>query len=419
MACKKKDNKFSMINGVRLAKSGNAYEAPVYVGVSATEKTKSGKPKKLYEWVRAETEKECRSLKRELETEIENRSHSDYGKWTFEQWCKKWIEVNFVDYSQPKILDKLKPKYKPSTQKSYRMYIEFHFIPFFGNRKLKDISEMHIKEYLAKKMKDGGKNGKPLSSTTVKKHFYILSDVLYDALKIKSPCRDIEPPTIKSYKPYVLSEDEFSMFHDALAGTWDEIPLLLAAWCGMRQGEIFCLKWGDIDKENSEITIDENRAISEFGYMDVDPKSVRGFRTIPVSQKVMDLIEARRLKQEKISPYIFPMRPDSYAKRFPKLIERHNQALKDIKAGKAKRADFVIKGHKRAVEFNVAKSPLPDIRFHDLRHYHATILYKNGISDQYAADRLGHDISVLKKIYQHLEDSTRKATDDKVKDMFK
>jgi integrase len=391
----------------------NTFQAAVYVGTSASEVDKHGKPKKIYEYITRNSEKECKSLARELETDIENKAHSSYGNWAFDAWCKKWMEVNFVDYSQADILDKLKPKYKPSTQKSYKMYIEYHFISFFNKRKLKDIQEMHIKEYISKKTKEG------LSSTTMAKHFYILSDILYDALKIKSPCRDLKPPEIKKYKPHVLSEEEFNMLHDSFAGTWDEIPLLLAAWCGMRQGEIFCLKWGDIDKENSEITIDENRAISEFGYMDVDPKSERGFRTIPVSQKVMDLIEARRLKQEKISPYIFPMRPDSYSGRFAKLIDRHNKALKDIRAGKAKKADFIPKGHKRSVEFYLSKAPLPDIRFHDLRHYHASILYKNGISDQYAAGRLGHDISVLKKIYQHLEDSTRKATDDKVKDIFK
>jgi hypothetical protein len=78
------------------------------------------------------------------------------------------MEVNFVDYSQPDIIKKTKPKYKPSTQKSYKMYIEFHFIPFFGPKKLRDIQEMSIKEYIAKKTKEG------LSSTTLRKHFYIL-----------------------------------------------------------------------------------------------------------------------------------------------------------------------------------------------------------------------------------------------------
>ncbi|MCX7905067.1 MAG: hypothetical protein N2486_11235, partial [Caloramator sp.] len=45
---------------------------------------------------------------------------------------------------------------------------------------------------------------------------------------------------------------------------------------------------------------------------------------------------------------------------------------------------------------------LPKVRFHDLRHYHASLLYKNNVPDLYAAERLGHDIWVLKKIYQHL-----------------
>jgi integrase len=324
------------------------------------------------------------------------------------------MEVNFVDYSQPDILKKTKPKYKPSTQKSYKMYIEHHFIPFFGHRKLKDITEMHIKEYISKKTNDDG-----LSSTTIRKHFYILSDILYDALKIKSPCRDIEPPAVKPYKPYVLSDEEFAIFHSVVSGLWDELPVLLAAWCGMRQGEIFCLKWDDINNNTFEITIDENRAISEFGYMDVDPKSERGFRTIVAPQKVFDLLEERRKSQNEISPYVFAMRPDKYSERFGKIIDRHNKALKDIRARKAKKNDFVPKGHKRAIEFHLADVPLPDIRFHDLRHYHATVLHNNNISDQYAADRLGHDIMVLKKIYQHLDQATKKAADEKVKGMFK
>ena len=50
----------------------------------------------------------------------------------------------------------------------------------------------------------------------------------------------------------------------------------------------------------------------------------------------------------------------------------------------------------------VRNKKLPEIRFHDLRHYHASWLYARGIPDQYAAQRLGHDIRVLKTIYQHL-----------------
>jgi integrase len=55
-----------------------------------------------------------------------------------------------------------------------------------------------------------------------------------------------------------------------------------------------------------------------------------------------------------------------------------------------------------------------DIRFHDLRHYHATWLYKNGIPDLVAAQRLGDDLQTIKRIYQHIGDDTKKKFDDEI-----
>ena len=42
------------------------------------------------------------------------------------------------------------------------------------------------------------------------------------------------------------------------------------------------------------------------------------------------------------------------------------------------------------------------IRFHDLSRYHASWLYDQEIPDHYAAQRMGHDIHVLKSICRHL-----------------
>lgn len=383
---------------IRKLKNGT-WQAAVYVGTSA-ELDKKGKPKKIYEYITCDSERECKLKSKELELDIENRTYSNLWKMNFAVWSKKWMDLNF-------------PNLSPSTQVSYKMYIETHFIPFFKRFQLKDIKEMHIKEYINKKLKDG------LSASTVRKHFFVLSNIMDEALKIKSPCRDIDPPKLKKYKPEILSEEGFSLFRNALKGTWDEIPLLLAAYCGMREGEIFALKWDDIDQTNCTITIDENRAISLNGYTDKDPKSENGIRIIAAPKLIFDLIEKHRVTQKKISNYLFTMRPDSYSDRFGKLIDRHNDAIKKIRSGKKFIDDYYVKfEHKRKVQFNPQKKPLPDVRFHDLRHYHATILHKHGVSDQYAAERLGHDIIVLKKIYQHLELDTKKALDEKVKEIF-
>ena len=66
----------------------------------------------------------------------------------------------------------------------------------------------------------------------------------------------------------------------------------------------------------------------------------------------------------------------------------------------------------------IQSKKLPDVTFHALRHYHATYLYEQGIPDKYVADRLGHDIVVLKQIYQHIGVDSEKALDEKIKNMF-
>ena len=49
----------------------------------------------------------------------------------------------------------------------------------------------------------------------------------------------------------------------------------------------------------------------------------------------------------------------------------------------------------------VKDKKIPKTRLHFLRHYHATWLCENDVLDHLAAERLGHDIRVLKKTYQH------------------
>lgn len=110
------------------------------------------------------------------------------------------------------------------------------------------------------------------------------------------------------------------------------------------------------------------------------------------------------------------MRPDSYSSRFGKIINIHNSIIDNPNL-----MQKIRKGNDRSIGKNikVLKEKLPDVRSHDFRHYHATDLFNKGFSDQYAADRLGHDIMVLKKIYQHLMNDNRKREDLKIKELYK
>lgn len=271
--------------------------------------------------------------------------------------------------------------------------------------KVNQVTDMHIKDYLSTKLST-------LSSTTVRKHFFTLSKILHDALKTKSPCIGIKPPKNAEFKPIIPTEAEFNIILDAFKNISqeDEAIILLAGWCGLRRGEIFALKWDDLNEEEGTIRIDEAVAIKEENYeFDFkEPKSRNGIRTLVAPDYLMDLLKSIKenrikatIKDKKtnkdaivdikdlkveISEEIFSYNPDSFAKKYRKFVKKNN---------------------------------LPKIRFHDLRHYHASLLYKNHVPDLYAAERLGHDIWVLKKIYQHLGLEETKELDQKVKDIFK
>lgn len=336
-----------------------AYQATIYVGRDAD-------GKQLFRYVTRPTLRECKVAAREIEQEIEEGRFVNVPNTRLATWMDKWLDLNEGSLS-------------PSTFTSYLMYVDKHFKPYFKGLKLKQINETHIKQYINDKLK-------VLSPTTVRKHFFVLRRILQDVLKHKNPARDIKPPVKEDFVPHILTDAEFQQIYDVFKKHKYEPIILLAAWCGLRRGEIFALKWDDINWEDATIRVDESRSITKDGtYIDKKPKSRKGIRSVVAPEYLMGLLAGLRKKQKQIDPRIFPIRPDQCSSYFAKKIKEHN---------------------------------LPPIRFHDLRHYHASWLYKQGIPDQYAAQRLGHDIQVLKGIYQHIDAHRQTELDNKVRRLY-
>lgn len=383
------------------------FEATVFVCRDA-----SGKQEKRKK--RFDSEREAKTWARDLEKEIEERKYTNMDKTRASTWFDDWLKLN-------------KNSLSPSTYLSYKMYVNAHFKPAFGTFKLGQITEHHIKKYINDKL-DINNKPKKLSSTTVRKHILVLREILYDALKEKSPCRDIEIPKPEKYKPYVLSEKEFEQIHDAVRGTRDEPIVLLSAWCGLRLGEIFCLKWDDVSWEKSIIRIDENRAISEDGYVDKEPKSDNGLRDIVVPLPLMNILKSYRLEQatpDTSKKGEIPESKKALRRWTRRLLKRYeSKTINDVPDEQkeeflAELRDiqsriFLMRPDSYSTYFGelVDEKKLPDVRFHDLRHYHATWMYNQHIPDQYAAQRLGHDIKTLKGIYQHLAVDVKKEMDN-------
>lgn len=168
---------------------------------------------------------------------------------------------------------------------------------------------------------------------------------------------------------YIPTESDIRKLMEYVKGTEMEIPVLLAAFGPMRRGEIAALNsdhiQGDVVHVEFAMALDENNK-----WIQKSTKSESGDRYIQFPSFVIKKLEG-------IDGKITPLKPNQISDRFIDIIER---------AG------------------------LPKFRFHDLRHYSASIQHALGIPDAYIMQRGGwKSDAVLKNVYRHaLEDSAKK-----------
>ena len=302
-----------------------------------------------------------------LEYEINNNLYLNESNATMEQYLKEWLKIYAAE------------SLEETTGELYEMYVEVHINPFLGKLKIKEIKPMQIQEFYNEKMKDieleNGKVKKGLSKNTIGKLHSFLNRAFDDAMrnrKIKyNPCQGVNKPKKKKYKPAICSEENFYTLLDKTKGTFDEIMILLSGICGLRRGEIFGLRFIDVDSKNYKISIMQTKVRFKKKWIIKKPKNDTSARKISVPEFVTNTISTYLASLKVVPGTIFEeFLPDAYSKHFSKLLITHN---------------------------------IPHIRFHDLRHFNAIIMLKYGVADKVASGRLGHSqVQTTREIYQHV-----------------
>ncbi len=321
----------------------------------------SGKWKKKY--VYGETKKETTRKLNDLIYKLENNLFKDNQATTFNSLLLEWYKIH-------------SPKLAETTKSLYKMYIDKHINPLIGHIKIKDLKPNTLDKFYNKKLETLSPN------TVIKLHKLIhiaLNYAVKNDLMATNISDNVSLPKQKKYKPQIYDEENFKKLLNAVTGTFDEIPILLAGVVGLRRGEIFGLRWRDVDFKKSTLTIEETK-VRWDKYMIKDPKSEASNRVLKVPafliQVLKEYLDTLSIVPERICE---KYRPDSYTKRFKRLLTNFN---------------------------------LPKTRLHDLRHYNAVIMLKYHIPDKVASERLGHSQTVLRTTYQHvLKDMHQEAAD--------
>lgn len=295
-----------------------------------------------------------------------------------------------------------KKKIAPSTAAGYENYIYNHIAKDdIAGILLEKLKPMHIEAFYTNELtKDRGvdENGNKIigySGKTVLQEHRILHRALKQAVRNelipKNPCDYVDAPRAEDYKAQIYDENKFNKLLNAVEGTPDELPIVLAGMCGLRRSEVFGLRWNDIDTEEGKISINQvatyDKEKKQWIIKD-KPKNQSSRRTFTIPSEIIPLFKKYKgiglVCCNKDGSVI---NCSTYSHHFADLLKKHG---------------------------------LPHIRFHDLRHFNATMMLKYGVSDKDAARRLGHSTpNTLRKTYQHILDEMDKSNANKLNQVIR
>ncbi len=167
---------------------------------------------------------------------------------------------------------------------------------------------------------------------------------------------------------YVPDAKEVINILQMVKGTANELPVFLAAECGMRAEEIAALRKRNITPDHIDIkeaiVIDRN-----LEQVVKKPKSTSGFRSVPITQEAYDYIM-------------------SLADEGERVCNRSNEVISNNWAGFRKRHKSEINSH---------------LNFHAFRHHYASKLLLLNIPQKYIAELMGHgSTDMIEQVYQHI-----------------
>jgi integrase len=176
------------------------------------------------------------------------------------------------------------PMYKHSTQKHRRFIVKKYLLPQFGDSPVRDITRKMIQAYVAHLTQVG------YAPKSVDHIHDVLSAVLRTAVKWghlqENPARGVDMPTLRCVRPkWALTRSQAV----ALLGSLPPLARTmvgLAILSGLRRGELFALRWKDVDEQARLLTVREAVYDGTFS----TPKTEAGSRQIPLSDTALQLV---------------------------------------------------------------------------------------------------------------------------------
>jgi integrase len=324
--------------------------------------------KRLRKTVYAPSKTELLEKIRQLQSDFALGQFANPESLTVEAWLVKWLDTN------------VKLKASPTTHDRYEGLARLHIIPYIGHLALKKLSPFNVNNLLDQLEKKGA------TLWTRKMAAAVLHNAMHRAVRMQyivaNPCADTVRARPGEREMLILTEAEARALLKAAEDVRLYALFALALGSGMRQGELLGLQWPDLDFEKGTLSVKRSLAQVKGRLVLKEPKSKRSRRTIRLPPFVLDALAGHRKRM---------------------LAEGQN-----VKTGTVfvtKTGNYLGKSNLIRQVFKplLKKAGVPVIRFHDLRHTHASVLLAHGESIKAVSSRLGHsDVALTLRVYAHL-----------------
>lgn len=285
--------------------------------------------------------------------------------------------ISFADYSKGWLAQR--HDLRPRTIEDYRYIVDAHLLPTFGPASIGQITPHAVRQwYVGLAGRLPGRAHKAYRLLRA-----IMTTAVADELIARQPCQVRGAGQDRSAEREIPTVAEV----DALTAAMPEhlsLAVLLAAWCGLRRGELLALRRQDVDPAHGLLRVERSmQQMSNGKLVFGPPKTEAGRRTVHFPPHLATLIE------EHLATFVAP--------------GPHSLVFTGTKGGP-------LRPHVLAAKWSGAREAVGvSYRFHDLRHLGATLAAATGASTRELMRRLGHASPQAALIYQHATEDRDRA----------
>jgi integrase len=273
----------------------------------------------------------------------------------------------------------------PKTSERYREIVHGQINPHIGARPVQKLKVADVEAW------HGALRTAGYSAGTIRVAHGVLSKALKDAVRHGIVPTNVvslqSPPAADAEEVVIITEDQISDLLDKLQGRPIRTKVVIALFSGLRRGELLGLQWRDLDLDAKTLRVERALEQTRAGLRIKSPKTKSSKRTIALPDIVVDALREHRRERLELhlrlglgklaeDGFVFtqidgtPLRPSTLTSVWCELAPRLGY---------------------------------PGIRWHSLRHTHASQLIASGLDVVSVARRLGHtNPAITLKVYSHL-----------------